>query len=111
MPDVPASARARAAQFCQRYGLRIPILMAPMAGACPASLAIAVANAGGMGGIGALTTDPAGIAAWAEAFRGQSNGGFQMNLWIPDPPPRRDAEHERRVREFLGQWGPPVPDA
>ncbi|HEV8679158.1 MAG TPA: nitronate monooxygenase, partial [Stellaceae bacterium] len=23
--------------------------------------------------------------------------------------PARDAEHERRVREFLGQWGPPVP--
>jgi hypothetical protein len=31
MPDIPASARARAAQFCRRCGLRVPIPMAPMA--------------------------------------------------------------------------------
>src|SRR6516162_7402349 len=101
-------ARERAARFCQRFGLRVPILQAPMAGACPASLASAVANAGGMGGLGALTTPPAGIADWVRQFRDQSNGGFQINLWIPDPPPVRDAEHERAVREFLGKWGPPV---
>jgi nitronate monooxygenase len=83
--------------------------MAPMAGACPAALAAAVGNAGGMGGLGALTTAPDGIAAWAQQFRGQSNGTFQINLWVPDPPPPRDAGHEQRVREFLGQWGPPVP--
>jgi len=60
-PDVRSaslSARARAARFCQRFGLRVPILQAPMAGACPTSLASAVANAGGMGGFGALTTAP-----------------------------------------------------
>jgi nitronate monooxygenase len=79
-----------------------------MAGACPVSLASAVANAGGMGGFGALTTSPGGIADWVRQFRDQSNGGFQINLWIPDPPPVRDAEHERAVREFLGKWGPPV---
>ena len=100
--------RRRAEDFCRRFGLRVPILQAPMAGACPAGLAAAVGNAGGMGGLGALMTASDGIAAWAEQFRGQSNGTFQINLWIPDPPPRRDAEHERRVREFLGQWGPPV---
>jgi nitronate monooxygenase len=79
-----------------------------MAGACPATLASAVANAGGMGGLGALTMSPDGIAAWVRQFRDQSNGGFQINLWIPDPPPVRDREHERRVREFLAQWGPVV---
>src|SRR5712692_6663527 len=100
---------ARAEAFCRRFGLRVPILQAPMAGACPVGLATAVANAGGMGGLGALMTAPDGIAAWASLFRGQSNGSFQINLWVPDPPPMRDAEAERRVREFLGQWGPPVP--
>lgn len=101
--------RERAAAFCRRFGLRVPILMAPMAGACPAGLAAAVGNAGGMGGMGALMTAPEGIAAWASQFRAASNGTFQINLWVPDPPPSRDAEHERRVREFLGAWGPPVP--
>jgi nitronate monooxygenase len=104
----PGGARVRASAFCRRFGLRVPILMAPMAGACPAGLAAAVANAGGMGGMGALLNDPAGIAAWANAFRGQSNGSFQMNLWVPDPPPRRDPAHEKKLREFLGQWGPPA---
>ncbi|HVC52369.1 MAG TPA: nitronate monooxygenase [Stellaceae bacterium] len=104
------SARARAAEFCRRYGLSVPVLMAPMAGACPAALAAAVANAGGLGGLGALTTPPDGIGAWATAFRTASNGGFQINLWVPDPPPRRDAGHEARVRAFLGQWGPAVPE-
>jgi nitronate monooxygenase len=83
--------------------------MAPMAGACPPGLATAVANAGGMGGFGALMSAPDAIAAWAEEFRSRSNGSFQINLWVPDPPPRRDPKAERRVRDFLSQWGPPVP--
>src|SRR5437773_11866616 len=113
MSDKPisaaTSARERAEAFCRRFGLRVPILMAPMAGACPAGLAAAIGNAGGMGALGALMTAPDGIAAWVEQFRGQSNGSFQINLWVPDPPPPRDAEHEQLVCEFLGQWGPAVP--
>src|SRR5260370_18611765 len=99
--------RSRAEDFCRRFGLRVPILQAPMAGACPVGLAAAVGNAGGMGGLGALMTAPDGIAAWAEQFRGQSNGTFQINLWVPDPPPQRDTDHERRGREVLRGWGPP----
>ncbi|MFO1024519.1 MAG: nitronate monooxygenase [Acetobacteraceae bacterium] len=99
----------RVREFCQRFGLQAPILMAPMAGACPPELAISVANAGGLGACGALMMDPDEIGRWAAAFRAGSNGGFQMNLWIPDPPPRRDATHEAQVRDFLGQWGPTVP--
>jgi nitronate monooxygenase len=113
MPEAsrpPTSARARAAEFCRRFGLRVPILMAPMAGACPASLAATVANPGGMGALGALMTAPDAIPAWASEFRGQSNGSFQINLWAPDPEPVRDRAHEARVRAFLGQWGPPVPE-
>lgn len=106
---MPHLAIERAEAFCADYNLRIPILMAPMAGACPASLAIAVANAGGLGGCGALLMRPEVIKAWAAEMRAGSNGGFQLNLWIPDPPPRRDASSEAAVRLFLGQWGPAVP--
>ncbi len=102
-------ARDRASAFCTRFGLRLPILQAPMAGACPPGLATAVAHAGGMGGMGAVLTTPAGIAAWVAQFRAKSDGPFQLNLWVPDPPPVRDAVAEARVRAFLATWGPPAP--
>lgn len=104
-----AAARVRAELFCERYGLHVPVLMAPMAGACPPSLAIAVANAGGLGACGALYMQAADIAAWAAEFRQQATGGFQLNLWIPDPVLVRDAQHEALVRGFLSDWGPSVP--
>ena len=92
------SALARARAFCNRFDLRVPILMAPMGGASPAELAIAVANAGGMGGCGALSLSPEQIQDWATAFRAGSEGPFQINTWVPDPAPRRDAEHEAVVQ-------------
>jgi nitronate monooxygenase len=99
----------RAEKFAARLGIRLPVLLAPMAGACPVSLSAAVANAGGMGACGALLMKPEQIAAWCADFREQSQGEFQINLWIPGPAPRRDAEVERRQREYLAQWGPEVP--
>ena len=106
MPTHPLLARTEA--FCAAYGLRVPILLAPMAGACPPSLSIAVANAGGLGSCGALLMQPAAIKTWAAEMRAGSNGGFNLNLWIPDPPPSRDAAAEDAVRTFLGGWGPEV---
>src|ERR1700740_3273379 len=107
-----SSARGRAEAFANRLGIRLPILLAPMAGACPPSLSVAVANAGGLGACGALLMKPDEIAAWGNEVRAGTNGAFQVNLRIPDPPPKRDPAHEARVRDFLGQWGPAVaPDA
>ena len=102
---------ARAEAFAARLGIGLPVLLAPMAGACPPSLSIAVANAGGMGACGALLMKPEEIAAWGTEFRAQSRGEFQINLWIPGPPPRRDAELERRQCDYLAQWGPAVPES
>ena len=108
LPYTNAQARDRAAAFCAKYGLQLPILLAPMAGACPPSLSVAVANAGGMGAMGALMTEPSGIRAWANEFRSVSSGPFQLNTWIPDPKPERDAQAEARMRDFLSAWGPEV---
>jgi nitronate monooxygenase len=72
-------------------------------------LSIAVANAGGLGSCGVLLMQPAEIMAWATEVRSSSNGAFQLNIWIPDPAPKRDPAQESRVREFLAGWGPEVP--
>ncbi|MEM1307007.1 MAG: nitronate monooxygenase, partial [Pseudomonadota bacterium] len=109
MPQ-PTNPRARIETFCAAHALEAPILLAPMAGACPPALAAAVANGGGMGACGALLMKPDAIQAWASSFRAASNGAFQINLWIPDPPPERNADNEARVRSFLSEWGPDVPD-
>lgn len=106
------AAQSRAQAFANTLGLDTPILLAPMAGACPVSLSSAVAAGGGMGACGALLMSPEEIMSWAADMRAGSNGSFQMNLWIPDPAPVRNAAQEQDLRSFLSQWGPePATDA
>jgi nitronate monooxygenase len=106
----PAAERAQ--RFADRFGLRTPVLLAPMAGACPVALSAAVVRAGGMAAMGALLHDAAGIAAWVGELRAQFTVGspapLQINLWVPDPEPLRDAAHEAALRAFLGWFGPAV---
>jgi nitronate monooxygenase len=99
---------ARAQHFADWLGIRVPILLAPMASACPPSLSISVANAGGLGACGALLMKPDEILAWSREFRSKSDGHFQLNLWIPGPPPVHNVELEKLQREFLSGWGPAV---
>lgn len=106
-----SAALHRAQAFAQRWGLQRPLLMAPMAGVPAVPLATAVADAGGMAALGALLMDSTTIADWVARFRAHSSGPLQINLWVPDPAPLRDAAHETRVREFLARFGPPVPAA
>lgn len=102
----------RVNEFCERYRLRVPILQAPMAGACPPELAIAVAEAGGMGAAGVLLDSPERIAEWVTRFRAATSGPFQLNLWIPDAPPADPSAAEAgadQARQFLSRFGEPGP--
>ncbi|MBW0125588.1 NAD(P)H-dependent flavin oxidoreductase [Pseudonocardia oceani] len=100
----------RVAEFCDRYGLRVPVLSAPMAGACPPGLAAAVADAGGMGAAGVVLDSPERIAAWAAEFRAASDGPFQLNLWVPDEPVD-DPARVAAAAAFLERLGTPGPAA
>src|SRR5260370_1051783 len=68
-----SSPRERAAEFCRRFGLRVPILQAPMAGACPVGLAAAGGNARGIGGPRA----PEAAGADAVVAQGFEAGGHR----------------------------------
>jgi nitronate monooxygenase len=81
-----------------------------MAGANSTSRAAAISQSGGLGGLGALLLTPEQIAAWAAEFRARGGTRFQINLWIPEPAPVRDRDHEASVRAFLSHWGPAVPE-
>lgn len=104
------TARRRAQEFCERFGLGVPILQAPMAGACPPELAVAVAEAGGMGAGGVVRDSPARIEQWVTRFRERSPGPLNLNIWIPDPPVADPAERQRLIdeaRAYLGRFGAP----
>ncbi len=105
------TALQRAQDFASRFGLAQPVLLAPMAGVPAVALSLAVARAGGMGALGALLQEPEAIAAWVAEYRSQGGGPLQINLWIPDPAPVRDAAHEAALRAFLAGFGPEVPAA
>jgi len=81
-----------------------------MAGVPSPALSAAVTDAGGMGGCGVVSMTVEAIGEWCQSFRRVSRGPFQLNTWIPDPAPARNADHELRVRQFLGAFGPPVPE-
>ena len=65
-------------------------------------------NAGSLGACGAVLMQPNEIAARADEVRAKGNGPFQLNLWVPDPLPRRDRAHEDQVHAFLERFGPAV---
>lgn len=97
----------RVREFCERFGLRVPVLQAPMAGACPPELAVAVAGAGGMGANGVVLDQPDRIADWVARFRAASGGPLQLNIWIPDPVVD-DPDRVEAARGFLGRFGEPA---
>ena len=98
----------RAENFAAEIGIEHPVLLGPMAGACPVGLSVAVAKGGGMGACGALLMQPEAIDQWATEFRAETNGSLQINLWIPDATPQRDQNRESQIRSFLKDWGPQV---
>ncbi len=102
------AALRRAEAFARRLGLRLPLLLAPMAGVPAVPLATAVAQAGGLASVGALLMNPQAIADWVARFRASVQAPLHINLWVPDPAPPRDAAHEARLRDFLAHFGPAV---
>lgn len=105
MPLKTLMPRSRARDFCERFGLRVPVLMGPMAGSSPPALAAAVASAGGLGACGATLMDAPAIAGWSAAFRACSDAPFQINIWIPGPKLPVEPAAVQRISALLAERG------
>jgi nitronate monooxygenase len=101
--------------LCDRLGIELPIVQAPMAGGVTTpGLVAAASEAGALGSFGHAYTGPEGMRADATAVRARTARPFAINLFaapLPDEPP---AEEQRRaigaLRAELERRGLPVPD-
>ena len=99
----------------RRFGLRHPIIQAPLAGGgdTPALVA-AVAEAGALGFIGAAYLTPAQIAEAARAVRERTARPFGIGLFAPQPLPAPPANAQpalARVAPYFGELGLAPPSA
>ncbi|WP_029475643.1 NAD(P)H-dependent flavin oxidoreductase [Deinococcus frigens] len=98
----------------QRLGLRLPIVLAPMAGGISTpELVAAVGNAGGLGSLGAAYLTPAQIGEAGAAVRRLTQEPFAVNLFAPQSTSEPTAPQvERAVAElapFHADLGLPPP--
>ncbi len=62
-------------------GIELPIIQAPMAGAQGAALAVAVANAGGLGSLPCAMLTPDSMRGELAAIRAQTTRPINMNFF------------------------------
>jgi nitronate monooxygenase len=101
--------------FAARFGLRWPIVQAPMAGGpTTPELIAAVGAAGGLGSLGAALMPPSEIRAAAAAIRARSNAPFSVNLFVlppSSPEPEGVARAIDRLLPFHSELGLLPPSA
>jgi nitronate monooxygenase len=88
-----------------RLGLAFPIIQAPMAGGVTTvELVAEVAQAGGLGSIGAAYLTPEIIRINASAIRARTNGAFAINLFADTQDRPATTEEIAYTRELLRPW-------
>lgn len=85
--------------LCERIGIELPIIQAPMAGAQGSELAIAVANAGGLGSLPCAMLSADALVAEIEAIRRATDKPYNLNFFCHKTPAPNDvAEQVWRAR-------------
>jgi nitronate monooxygenase len=85
------------------FGIALPILQAPMAGASTPEMAIAVSAAGGLGALPCAQYDLAGARAALEQVRAATRQPVNVNFFCHSMP-APDAAQERRWRARLAGY-------
>ena len=95
-------------------GIELPIIQAPMAGSGTAALAIAVAEAGGLGSLACALLTPEQIRAELGAIRQRTSKPINMNFFCHAPATVdmiREAAWQQRLRPYYVELGldPEIP--
>jgi nitronate monooxygenase len=98
----------RPASLMQRLGITLPILQAPMAGAQGSALAIAVCEAGGLGGLPCAMLTAETMRSEAQAIRAATARPFNVNFFCHTPPAAdaaRDAAWRTTLAPYYAEFG------
>lgn len=90
------------------FGIELPIVQAPMAGANRAALVVAVCEAGGLGSLPCAMLNADSIRAEVELIRSGTANPFNLNFFChaPAPPdPVREAAWRERLAMYYAELG------
>lgn len=100
--------------LCDRLGIRLPLIQAPMPSASTPGLVAAVSKAGGLGSFGATNSQPEAMLRDADAVRAQTHLPFNMNLFVSKQPDAIDVAAQRgaldAVAGYYQELGLPPPE-
>lgn len=90
------------------FGVEMPIIAAPMANFAGVDMAVAVAEAGGLGALPCAALNPDQIRAGAREFRSRSTKPLNFNFFchVSSPPdPERDKAWLERIAPYYRELG------
>src|SRR5215212_1537386 len=87
----------------QLFGIDLPIVQAPMAGAQGSALAIAVSNAGGLGSLPCALLTPEAMRRELAAIKARTAKPVNVNFFC-HAPPARNAQREAAWRSALSPY-------
>jgi nitronate monooxygenase len=105
MPDIQMTLTT---PLTERLGISKPIIQGPMLGPSTPEMAAAATNAGGLGSLAASAMDVDAIRNAVADIRSRTDGPFNINLFVQDPPHPAPQELERAfallnpIRQELG---------
>ena len=85
------------------FGIEIPIIQAPMAGAVGAAMAVAVSEAGGLGSFPCAGLPPHEVRTQLDGLRARTDRPINLNFFCHQPP-SADAQRERAWRDRLAGY-------
>jgi nitronate monooxygenase len=90
------------------FGIELPIVQAPMAGAQGSALAVAVSNAGGLGSLPCAMLDVEAMRAELAAIGAGTGRPFNVNFFChpaPDADPGREAAWRAALAPYYREYG------